>query len=378
MSVSRIDFGEMAKPEKTINGFLRAPCYATRAGIFLYRNDDGSVRRELRPPEEVFDAESLATLAGVPVTNEHPPMMLDPSNTKEFARGFTSETVEQEDQFVKTGVTIMDADLISLVETRDKTETSCGYNCNVEETPGEWNGQRYDAIQRRIRYNHLAVVSKGRAGPAVRIRMDGGGAVQVFDHSEGDFCMTKIRIDGVEFEVSEPAAMAVTQKIKKDEDGVAALQAQMQAIQAELEKLKGAYAAKEMEMDACKKEMDTMKSAAESNKMDSAKIHEAAMARLALVQAASKHVDSEKVKFDSMSDKEIKVEVIKARKPDFNPEGRTDAFIDGLFEGITAGVEDRTDSLGNAVNAAKPTGSAPTDARVRSMAADRDAWKTAK
>ena len=37
-------------------------------------------------------------------------------------------------------------------------ELSCGYYCDLDETPGEYEGQRYDARQRNIRGNHLALV----------------------------------------------------------------------------------------------------------------------------------------------------------------------------------------------------------------------------
>ena len=36
----------------------------TRVGIFEYRRPDGSIRRELRLPEEVFAPESLASYKG--------------------------------------------------------------------------------------------------------------------------------------------------------------------------------------------------------------------------------------------------------------------------------------------------------------------------
>ena len=41
---------------------------------------------------------------------------------------------------------------------------SLGYNLDLIEEPGEWNGEKYDAIQTNIRINHLAIVDKARAG----------------------------------------------------------------------------------------------------------------------------------------------------------------------------------------------------------------------
>jgi hypothetical protein len=54
-----------------------------------------------RPPNEVFNPESLASLQGVPVTNEHPPELLTAENAVQFQKGFTGDNVEKIDQFKK-------------------------------------------------------------------------------------------------------------------------------------------------------------------------------------------------------------------------------------------------------------------------------------
>lgn len=51
-------------------------------------------------------------------------------------------------------------------------ELSLGYNLDLDETPGEWNGQHYDAIQRNIVVNHLALVQEARAGDQARLNID--------------------------------------------------------------------------------------------------------------------------------------------------------------------------------------------------------------
>ena len=50
-------------------------------------------------------------------------------------------------------------------------ELSCGYNLRLDETPGVWEGQPYDAIQRDIEINHLALVDKARAGEQARLNL---------------------------------------------------------------------------------------------------------------------------------------------------------------------------------------------------------------
>ncbi|MBG3014860.1 DUF2213 domain-containing protein, partial [Proteus mirabilis] len=51
-----------------------------------------------------------------------------------------------------------------------KIELSPGYRCIYDFTPGEFNGERYDAIQRHIRANHLALVDEGRTGADVAVQ----------------------------------------------------------------------------------------------------------------------------------------------------------------------------------------------------------------
>ncbi len=151
------------------------------------------------------------------------------------------------------------------------------------------------------------------------------------------------------------------------------ISAQVSALQAEVEKLKGEKEGMEIEMDACKSEMEKTKMDAEAAKMDSAKIHAEAMARVSLIKVAEKSIPA--VKIDSLSNKEIKVEVIKSRKPDFVSADKTDAFIDGLFEGLSQ-FESRLDGVENAINATKGTPPSNIDARAKSMDSDKNAWKS--
>ena len=50
-----------------------------------------------------------------------------------------------------------------------KKELSMGYFCDYELTPGTFDGQHYDAVQRNIRGNHIALVEEGRMGADVRV-----------------------------------------------------------------------------------------------------------------------------------------------------------------------------------------------------------------
>jgi hypothetical protein len=94
-------------------------------------------------------------------------------------RGHGRRAGAADGEFVATTIVVENADAIRAVE-QGKRELSCGYECELEEKPGVTaDGQRYDAIQRNIRGNHVALVTKGRAGPDVRLRMDANDAEQV-------------------------------------------------------------------------------------------------------------------------------------------------------------------------------------------------------
>ncbi len=141
----------------------------TRVGIFEYRRPDGSIRRELRLPEEVFAPESLASYKGKPVILTHEAGMIDSDNVQQEQIGTILSDGTQDGDNVRAQIIIHDARKLDY----GLRELSLGYSLDLEETPGEWQGQPYDAIQRNIRVNHLALVEKARAGDSARLNIDG-------------------------------------------------------------------------------------------------------------------------------------------------------------------------------------------------------------
>ncbi len=141
----------------------------TRVGIFEYKNPDGSSRRELRLPEEVFAPESLASYKGKPVILTHEAGMIDSDNVQQEQIGTILSEGTQDGDNVRAQIIIHDARKLDY----GLRELSLGYSLDLEEVPGEWQGQPYDAIQRNIRVNHLALVEKARAGDSARLNIDG-------------------------------------------------------------------------------------------------------------------------------------------------------------------------------------------------------------
>mgnify|MGYP000088398843 FL=1 len=53
--VARYDQGEFVGGTMTTDeGFLKTTAITTRTGVFTYKNLDGSLRKELRHPDDVF------------------------------------------------------------------------------------------------------------------------------------------------------------------------------------------------------------------------------------------------------------------------------------------------------------------------------------
>ena len=228
LTVFRIDHGEVGAIERTDQGFLRADGYASRVGVLTYVLPDGTIRRELRHPDDVTHPDSLATLIGVPVTDEHPPVMVTSKNAKTYSSGFTGDSVQMQGEKIAVPLTVTDAALIDRIDSGTQRELSCGYNCELVMGPGTWRGQEYDARQTHIRYNHLAVVRRGRAGPDVRLRLD---AAEQVDNDETE----------------DPSAMATPEMydaLKKSHD----------KLQTEFDELKKDIKKRDEELDAAKKD----------------------------------------------------------------------------------------------------------------------------
>ena len=168
--VIRLDSLPLGQTSFTPEGYLRDRPILTSTGIFEYVNPDGSVRRELRLPEDVFAPESLASYKGKPLIITHDAGLVNKDNVHDNSIGTILSEGYRSDDDVRAEIIIHDTD--AMRDCRFK-ELSLGYNLDLDETPGEWNGQHYDAIQRNIRINHLALVREARAGEQARLNIDG-------------------------------------------------------------------------------------------------------------------------------------------------------------------------------------------------------------
>lgn len=171
--VRRLDSIRLDRSDSTYftdEGYLVDHPILTSCGIFEYTNPDGSIRRELRLPEYVFDENSLKTYRGKPVIITHDAGVVDKSNVDREQIGTILSDGYQDGDDVRAEIIIHDTDAM---EKCGLKELSLGYNLDLVEKPGVWNGEPYDAIQTNIVINHLALVASARAGEQARLNIDG-------------------------------------------------------------------------------------------------------------------------------------------------------------------------------------------------------------
>lgn len=161
----------------------------TRTGIFKYKLEDGSERRELRRPEDVFDPASLASYEGKPIIITHDAQVIDKDNARRERVGTILTPGQQDGETVRAKIVIDDPDAVKASGLR---ELSVGYYQDLIMEPGEWEGEPYDAIQTHIRVNHLALVAVARAGDDARLNMDGqdNGGTDPMDDENKKTCTT--------------------------------------------------------------------------------------------------------------------------------------------------------------------------------------------
>lgn len=152
------------------NGWVDAWGVATRSGVLQYP-EHGTA--EYRPPDEVFDDASIASLRGVPLTLDHPAGLVTADDTRDKTHGWVLQVVP-EPPLVRVQVRLATREVLDAVQG-GVVELSGGYLADFAEESGTdpADGTPYTGVQRNIRYNHLALVELARAGHLARLTLDG-------------------------------------------------------------------------------------------------------------------------------------------------------------------------------------------------------------
>lgn len=160
----------------TDEGYLVDHPILTSCGIFEYTNPDGSTRRELRLPEHVFAQTSLKTYKGKPIIITHDAGVVSKNNVDREQIGTILSEGYQDGDDVRAEIIIHDTNAMKECGLK---ELSLGYNLDLVEEPGIWEGEPYDAIQTNIVINHLALVASARAGDQARLNIDGSDSAEL-------------------------------------------------------------------------------------------------------------------------------------------------------------------------------------------------------
>jgi uncharacterized protein len=353
---TRLDFARFAtsKIQRTPQGGMRLDARVTRVGIFPYKRQDGTIVRELRPADEVFKADSLATLADATVTVFHPSKLVDPTSYRQDSVGHVSGSARVDGDFVAAVLVVQDSKAVEDIAAGRLRETSCGYTCTVDKTAGIYKGERYDQVQRNIRYNHVAVIPRGtgRAGPDVCLRVDSS------DESP--------RFDAVQVAAEED--MNETE-VKNDGAAIATLVAERAALQSQKDELQGRFDAQSKELEAVRAELATATSAATIQaRVDS---------RIAL-ELKAREVLGADARFDGKNDREVMASVLLKADTELKLDGLSDDYVRGGFEQALKRPV-RSDSLAETrkavVSAATEERSDSQTSRQKMIEANRNAWK---
>jgi len=224
----RIDtVDNLGKFEYTPEGFLKVTAPIAKEGILTYYKKDGTTRKELIKIDELTKKESLKTLELKPVTNNHPKDIVNKKNAKLLNIGLTGQNFNTDNNTLLVDFVITDDSAIQDIQN-GKRELSPGYYCDTIEEPGEYNGERYDAIQTNRRYNHLAICNNARGGSSLKIRLDSNNEyiedIEIKKNEENQ--MSKLKIDSAEYEVDNAVSarfdsmQATIDKLTAEKDGM--------------------------------------------------------------------------------------------------------------------------------------------------------------
>ncbi|MES2384521.1 MAG: DUF2213 domain-containing protein [Pseudomonadota bacterium] len=310
--VARVDVGSrLGKFARNGAGAVRVPATVARTGVQDYPEQG---LKEYRPADEVFSADSLASLGSVPVTLKHPPRGVTPDNAREHQVGHVSDAAPESrvkvdgsgEEWVRAVLVVSDRDVQDALEGGHAGAVSCGYSCDLDMTPGVApDGTKYDAVQRNIRFNHVAILTadqKPRAGGEAKVRLDSQGNP-----------MKKIVIDGVELDYGSPEHFAHV---------AAAHQKALDAAKARADKA-------EAERDGIQAKLDAEKTRADAAVSN---IDNAVEVRFALLQRAAKFLPGT-YETSGKSNAQIRVDALISAKVDVT--GKSEEYVSARFDGLT-------------------------------------------
>lgn len=150
----------------------------SKVGVFPYLGrqihdslDPKKVYQVYRPASELSSAECLDSFRLLPITDEHAFLgsadgCIPPE--EKGIHGVIGQDVHFDGKYLRANLKILSNKLCQDIDA-GKKDLSIGYHVDYELTKGVFDGVHYDAVQRKIRGNHIALVHVGRAGKDVGV-----------------------------------------------------------------------------------------------------------------------------------------------------------------------------------------------------------------
>jgi hypothetical protein len=340
------------------SGYLVARPRVARTGIQLYRGSEVGkpqmdIVRVYRPDSEVFDKASLQTYAFKPLTNDHPPEKVTADNHGKYGVGVAANDITRDGIYVRVGTVWQDGPTIKGIQD-GKVELSVGYSTDLKWESGVTpQGEAYDAIQTKIRINHIANVKAARGGDKLRVGDNAqppsadGTTQETNDMSNVNgapaptIALVQMDVDGIPCQMTDVSAAAIKRRLKTLESEADDLRTQLKAQKEEgaakaskdaetITKLTGDVASKDAEIVTLKKQV-------EDGKLTSDKLDAMVKDRAEMVGKA-KAILGDKLVVDGKSDADIRKQVVDAKLGDA-AKGWDEAQIKTSFDTLAAGVQ---------------------------------------
>lgn len=369
----------VAGTRRTGDGYLIAEARAVRTGIQLYAGHevgkpDLATVRVHRAADQVFAQDSLQSFSHAPITIDHPDDEVTAENWKELSVGEVSTAAKQDGQWVMLPLILKDAAAITAMVS-GKRELSAGYNCELDWTPGKTaDGEPYDAQQRSIKINHLALVDRARAGSQARIGDAGNWGAAPISTTDKEIvtmsdALRTVVVDGLSVQTTDQGAQAIT-KLQADLASSAAKFTDAQNDHAK------ALAAKDADLAKKDAEIEGLK----AKILSDADLDKKVATRADLISKAK--AIAKDVKTDGLSDAAIRRATVAAKLGDAAVADKAEAYIDARFDILVEdAVKNPPDPFRQVVQSGVQTVSDAAnvnDAYNKMLERDRNAWQGKK
>ena len=252
--------------EKGPEGFLRCRARVLRSCIMPYAktelagcpDESPDVVNMLVALDTMASPDSLRSLEGAQIVDwDH--KWLGTDNVQELTRGNVAGKPLVDGPFLQVDLLVTNPQTIKDIEEGKIGEISAAYHAESIFEPGDWDGERYDARQTKIRYNHIAIIPSGcgRAGQDVRI---------LNEKKKGDLNMpentkiVKVKLrNGRYVNVDEEGAEAIAADVKEADAATETSGKKLEDLMKEAEEAKAAAESAQAELEELKGELSVYK-----------------------------------------------------------------------------------------------------------------------